>query len=243
MEMEEESGKLNAQQLSAASLTERTSQLILDAIVEGKIKVDEPFPSQYQLTEWFGVSRTVIREATQMLVSKGILNVKHGKRITIRPPSHEQVTESLSLAFRRGGVSAFEVLELRKVLEVECAGLAAVRATEKDLDDMRRKLEEMENHLLEEKGYVKADVEFHEAICIASRQPAFELVLRSLTDYLMEIRKISFQGEQKTKQAAEAHRSIFVAIQERDEEKARRVMRIHLEETEENLKSSLNSHS
>ncbi|MCD9021358.1 FadR/GntR family transcriptional regulator [Cohnella silvisoli] len=237
--MSERAERLNAQQLSTPSLAERTSQLILDAIVEGKIKAEESFPSQYQLTEWFGVSRTVIREATQILVSKGILNVKHGKRITIRPASHEQVTESLGLAFRRGGVSVLDVLALRKALEVESAGLAALHATDENLAEMRGKLEEMERYLLEEKGYVQADVEFHETVFTAAGQPAFELVLRSLTDYLMEIRKISFRGEQKTKQAADAHRRIYEAIEKRDEEEARRAMRVHLEETEDNLRTSL----
>ncbi|WP_165822511.1 FadR/GntR family transcriptional regulator [Paenibacillus montanisoli] len=239
MDIQWDSNKVNAVNLSSPSLAEATAQRILDAIMDSKIKQSDPFPSQYLLCEWFGVSRTVVREATQILVSKGILDVKHGKRITIRPPSHEQIAESLSLAFRRGGVNVFDVLELRKVLESEVASLAALSADEQDLRVMKECLTYMQQHYNEEAGYVDADVEFHNAIFAAAKQPAFTLVLKSVSDYLHDSRKLSYRGEETTKRAIRAHEQIYEAIQSRDPAAAKIAMRKHLEETEEDLRESM----
>lgn len=239
MSIEFDGSKLNARRLSAGSLAETTAQHMMDAIIGNKISPDEPFPSQSQLCESFGVSRTVIREATQILVSKGILDVQHGKRITIRPPSHEQIAESVSLAFRRSNVSVFDVLELRKILEVEAAALAAQRAEDDDLKRMGEALQEMERFYGEKKGYVDADVEFHRAIFAAARQPALDLVLSSLSDYLFRSRELSFQGPQNLKRVLNAHQLVYRAIADKDAAAARDAMRRHLEETEEDLKHTM----
>jgi GntR family transcriptional repressor for pyruvate dehydrogenase complex len=191
------------------------------------------------LSKWFNVSRTVIREATQILVSKGILDVKHGKRMMIRPPSHELISESVSLTFKRKHISPLDVLELRKVLETEAAALAAERADEKDLEGMEQCLNLMRDHVQEEIGYVEADVRFHTAIFTSARQPAFELVLRSLNDYLEDSRKLSYQGDQATMRALEAHKKIFQAIRNKDSQGARAAMQEHLLQTEHDLRHAI----
>ncbi|KIL40439.1 hypothetical protein SD70_13575 [Gordoniibacillus kamchatkensis] len=224
--------------LKAASLAEQTAHHILDAICEGRLRQDQPFPSQGKLCEWLGVSRTVIREATQILASKGVLDVKHGKRIVIRPPSHEQITESVALTFRRKGVSVLDVLELRKAIEVEAAALAAERADAEDAKKMEQAIVHMENHLEDETGYVNADVAFHAALFAAARQPAFEMVLASLNEYMVESRKLSYRGIGPTRLALEAHKNILQAIANKDRKGAREAMRLHLEETERNLRDS-----
>lgn len=224
------------QLLHTSSLADKTAQLILDAIVEGRLRPDQPFPSQYQLCESFGVSRTVVREATQILVSKGILDVKHGKRITIRPATHEQISQSLALTFRRRGVTPLDVLELRKAIEVEAAGMAAERATEEDIAIMEETISRMSGNLDSEKGYVEADVDFHSALFAAAKQPAFELLLVSLNEFLIESRKRSYRGRGPTERALHAHRHILDAILGRDVEAAKQEMRRHLEETESDLK-------
>ncbi|MGG1514290.1 FadR/GntR family transcriptional regulator [Paenibacillus oryzisoli] len=227
--------KVNATRLTSASLSETTAQYIMDAILEGKISPEEPFPSQNQLCESFGVSRTVIREATQILVSRGILDVQHGKRITIRPPSHDKMAESVLIAFKRNHVSVFDVHEVRKLLEVEAAGLAAKRATEADLVRMEECLTIMEKHYSEKKGYADADVDFHKAIVAAAKQPALEMVLNSLADYLYESRVLSFRGMENMARVMGAHHAILQAIRNQIEADAREAMARHLQETEADL--------
>ncbi|WP_127582014.1 FadR/GntR family transcriptional regulator [Paenibacillus koleovorans] len=222
--------------LHAASLAEQTAQRILTAICDGKLREEQPFPSQYQLGEWFGVSRTVIREATQLLVSKGVLDVKHGKRIVIKPPSHEPISESLGLAFRRKGVSVQQVLELRRPVEAEAAALAAQFAETSDLERMEQTIVEMEANLDKEKGYVDADVAFHNALFRATKQPAFELLLMSLNEYMTESRRLSYRGPEPTKRALEAHKRILHAVCNKDKEAARQAMLEHLGETERDLR-------
>lgn len=221
--------------VSSPSLAETTAQHILEAICEGKLSPDDPFPSQYQFTEWLGVSRTVIREATQILISKGVIDVKHGKRMTIRPPSYEQISNSVSLTFRRANISVFDVLELRKVLEVEVAALAAKRRTQADIEEMEKYIGQMEVNLQTEEGYVDADVAFHKAIFHAAQQPAFDLVLSSLNNYLLESRKKSYSGDKSTRRAIAAHIVLKNAIASGSESGARKAMKIHLDETAEDL--------
>jgi GntR family transcriptional repressor for pyruvate dehydrogenase complex len=224
--------------ISASSMSETVAQYIIDAICSGQISESDQFPSQYELAEKFSVSRTVIREATQILVSKGMLEVHHGKRIVIRPPSYDQISESVSLAFKRSNISIFDVLELRKVLEVEVVAHAALRRSTDNIIKLKQLLQFMEEHINEEIGYVDADVEFHRAIFDAANQPAFNLVINSIHDYLTDSRKSSYRGLENTRRALRAHESILQAIERQDSQGAREAMLRHLEETEEDLRQS-----
>src|SRR5690606_14637218 len=101
-------------------------------------------------------------------------------------------------------------------------------------------LAHMEAFLDQEAGYVDADVAFHRAIFSAAKQPAFDYVLRSLHDVMLDSRKLSYRGQAPTERALQAHKHIYEAILQGNPEAARTAMRKHLDETEEDLRQMRN---
>src|SRR4029434_1284654 len=115
-----------------ATLANRVTKEIEGLIIDGRIEMGRRLPSERDLADQFGVSRTVVREAVRGLVAKGLLEVRPGSGTIVRSPTCGAVTQSLTL-FLLAGQSDLEldytnVHEIRRVLEIEIAGLAAERA-------------------------------------------------------------------------------------------------------------------
>src|SRR5437867_6597662 len=110
--------------------------LVVDIVSEERAP-GERLPPEADLALEFGVSRGVAREAIRGLEERGLVRVKHGRGSTVTPRQSWNVLDPDVLAAllqsedRSDLVS--ELLETRKLIEVECAGLAAERATEEDL--------------------------------------------------------------------------------------------------------------
>jgi len=107
-------------------------------IVSGTLSAGAALPTESELADYFRVSRTVIREAVRLLASKGLVDVKHGRGMWVLPSSRWDKLSPLVLFERlqvRGDNQALfnELLEVRRLVEVEAAGLAAARRTSADL--------------------------------------------------------------------------------------------------------------
>src|SRR6266566_7765181 len=118
-------------------LSDKVSQLMLDTILSGKLMPGDKLPSERELGEQFGVSRTVVREAVRALVAKGVIEVRSGSGLRVAAVDAAAVSESMSLFMHGGGIEFEKVHEVRTVLEVHIAGLAAERATRDDLARLR----------------------------------------------------------------------------------------------------------
>lgn len=121
------------------------------------------------------------------------------------------------------------ILITRAIIEPEAAALAAKYATEENLAAMRSILEEMD-HLTEQgESMAGTDAPFHIEIARASGNPFLESILKMLRadkDYSPEIEAILRIPLQKT---PSDHWNIYKAIREHDADKARRIMKKHIQ--------------
>ncbi len=101
------------------SLYETVSEQLLAAIRSAKLEPGARIPSERELGERFGVSRTVIREAIRHLAAKGVLEVVSGSGVVIADASPTNVSESLDLYLRqRGPIEPGQIHEVRETLEL-----------------------------------------------------------------------------------------------------------------------------
>jgi GntR family transcriptional repressor for pyruvate dehydrogenase complex len=201
-------------------LSDKVAALLLETIVARRFEPGERLPSERELGEQFGVSRTVIREAVRALAAKGVIDVRTGSGLRVAAVDSSTVSESMSLFLRGSNTLDYpKVHEVRAMLEVEVAGLAAERATHEDIAAMRAICE-----LMESESDVNAaslqDNELH------------LLLLDSIGDELIEIRRENLAGGSGPDTIA-SHREILDCIAARDTEGARHAMRAHLENVEE----------
>lgn len=217
------------------TLSERASRQIQQLILESQLKPGDKLPTEKTLGEEFGVSRTVVREAIRQLVAKGLLDVSPGRGgTTIRQPTSEDTTESmmLYLSAGRGGLNYEKVLEVRRELEVGIAGLAARRRTAEDL----KELEALLQPLITAGGtneFVKRDSEFHAALARATHNEIFVLLIGSLNEWMVEMRRKTYEVLRRNPSMSKHHWLIYEKVKAGDEAGARRAMIAHLDEAEE----------
>lgn len=229
--------------LNQARLHEGVVQQIAHQIVTGALQPGSVLPTEPELARQFGVSRTVIREAVRVLVSKGLITVRHGSGMWIQPPESWDHLDPLILFERvRSGRDVCwldEVLELRKVLELAAAELAATRRTADDLAVMESELQAMRGLVHDPASFVQRDVAFHEAIMAAARNRLLREARRPLSQVLFSGWRLTSRTPERVQRSLEGHEAIYGAIAEGDPVLAREAMRHHLEQFERDIRKDL----
>lgn len=212
------------------TLSSQVAGALIDMIAREGYGPGVLLPTERELCAKFGVSRTVIREATQVLAARGVLTIRRGTGVTVGSSSSKPVLDYLDLLLRQQGVTLTDLMELRRVLEVETAGLTAARATVEDQAALAQALKAMQEHPDTPEGYVDADVRFHDLIVRAAHNRLFETILEPVGSLLRASRLASFHDPASVMAvAAREHEDILSHILARDVEGARAAMRVHLD--------------
>lgn len=216
----------------AARLSDQVAAQLQALVIDRALKPGEKLPSERELCEMLGVSRTVVREAVRVLVVKGLLEVRPGGGMVVSAPDTALVSELMGVILRGDGVAFTHVQEVRRLLEVELAGLAAERRTEGDLEKMQAQLALMVEHEADPERWARADVAFHATIAEATHNPLYPVLLSTIVDLLMEIRLIGIALPGTAQRAYRHHVPIFERIKAGDPTGAREAMTNHLNESE-----------
>jgi GntR family transcriptional repressor for pyruvate dehydrogenase complex len=219
----------------ADRLSDQVAAQLQALVIDSAIKPGEKLPSERELCELLGVSRTVVREAVRSLVVKGLLEVRRGGGTVVRAPDTALVSEMMTLMLRTGGndVAFVHVQEVRRLLEIETAGLAAERRDDDDLLRIEAQLRTMVEHEDAPERWATADVAFHAAIAMAAHNPLYPVLLGSIAEMLMEVRLTGIRLPDTPKNAYVHHRAIYERIAAADRLGARKAMQDHLRESEE----------
>lgn len=216
-------------------LHREVAEILCERILSGEFPEKSLLPTERELCKSMAVSRTVIREAVKVLESRGLVRIERGRGMMVQEPQPGPVGESLRLLLRRREHVIEDLLEVRKMLEIGIAGLAAERRTDANLEAMRRSLEVMRQKPSEPAGYVDADVQFHTEIARSAQNPIVLVLLEPVAELLRESRQRSFSGPRMVKLRTRQHAEIFKRITAGDAEGAREAMRRHLSDTERDL--------
>jgi GntR family transcriptional repressor for pyruvate dehydrogenase complex len=210
---------------------ERVYESLFHAIMTGKLAPDTRLPAEVQLAAFFQVSRPVIRQALDRLRQDQLIESIQGSGTYVR--AHDKSSTSSS---RPGSDMGYLVhgLELRLVIEPECAYLAALRRTTADLERMESMLTGFENAVANGDVAHHFDFGFHEAIGQASANPRMAQVIKSLeydVSHAINLWRHMAQLKpwRRTQDALDEHRAIYELIKQQDAEGARRAMRSHVE--------------
>jgi GntR family transcriptional regulator, transcriptional repressor for pyruvate dehydrogenase complex len=230
------------------NLTGRVTSELEALIVGNRLQPGDRLPAVRELAEQYGVSRTVIREAIGALAARGLLEVRHGSGTVVSRPSAEVVTQSMRLYLRSGEpkLDYAKVSQVRRILEVEIASLAAENRTPEDLAVMEENVGAMaqmvsqeEVDQVERERFVRNDLAFHDALAQATHNELFPLILNSIADIMFEVRQLGFYVPGAPSHALEAHRLIFERVRAGDPAGARQAMEDHLEVSAEILRQGI----
>ncbi|MCL1879986.1 MAG: FadR family transcriptional regulator [Actinomycetia bacterium] len=217
--------------------SKRTSEQILEQIklmlVDGELRVGDKLPTEMELCELFNVSRTSVREALSALSLTGILEIRQGGGIYVRRASSDAIIEPLSFIFLMERDQLQNLLEVRKALEVEAAGLAAERHKPENLEALAAIIAEMEQDLPECRVSDVLDQKFHNELVRASQNPLLERLMNTMQDTLVHafklLRALWLSADPAgAVELINEHRDIYQAIANGDSDEARRLMKDHL---------------
>ncbi|MEA4954578.1 MAG: FadR/GntR family transcriptional regulator [Pseudoflavonifractor sp.] len=164
------------------TLNEKVEQKLRQMLTDGVWGPGERLPTESELAEMFGVSRLTVRMALQKLSTGGLVSIRAGEGTYAKKFSLRSYLDAASDLYVTPEMLD-DVRDFRKLLEVECARLACERATEEDIHAMQQAcdnyLEIIQNgQPLDEvqlQRRVKADLDFHDALCRASHNNMYIL--------------------------------------------------------------------
>jgi DNA-binding FadR family transcriptional regulator len=123
--------------LKKQTMAEQMAETIQEAILTDQLESGALLPTEPELAEQFGVSRAVVRDATRILMARGLVEVQHGRGVFVTEPENEAFGEALLLALRRIGATAWDVEQFEQILFPELIALAATSATAEEIEDIR----------------------------------------------------------------------------------------------------------
>ena len=221
---------LKFQAVSTRRLTEEIADQIERLILNKEIKLGDSLPPERELAAQLQVSRNILREAISTLVQKGLLEVRPGSGTYVARPSAEFLRDTLDFFVLFNSSALLDLVEARRSLEVEIAGLAAQRATSEDYQLLETYLDEMAAAIDNPEAYVEADICFHEALATAAKNEILHLLLSSIRGALRRnITILARHHRLAVETAMQYHYRIAKAVHQQDVEEARLAMREHIE--------------
>lgn len=223
----------------------KRSQAIVDdylrRIASGDVAEGQLLPTETALIDQYGVSRTAVREAVQVLATKGFVSIRQGSGSTVAPRSRWNVLDAEYLAITGAGHALFEnLLEARDIFEPAISGLAAQRAKPEQIDRLRELVEELA-HAGNRDSEVHADLDiaFHHALAECTGNPVLMSLHGSISHLAKAQRQIMAAREGSVERAVFWHQHIVDAIAAGDSVAAQDAMRMHLRQVHVDLEAAL----
>lgn len=212
-------------------LSEQLAAALAASIRDGHIAPGDKLPTEGALTQRFGVSRTVVREALSRLKTLGLVDSRQGSGVYVLR-SEPEADAHLVLALDGSLDAVFQMVEVRRALEAESAALAAARRTPAQLQHIRQALDALESAVARGGDGVGEDVAFHRAIAQAAHNPFLLATLSYLSRFLLDATRVTRANEATradfAQQVRDEHDAIVRAIEAGDVAAARAAGAAHM---------------
>ncbi len=234
-------------QTAASIVADHLAHMILGELTPGST-----LPSEAELAAQYDVSRLTIREAVKRLEGRGLLVIARGRKAVVREPDGAAFADFLTSMLRYDPKGLFDLVEVRHVLEVQSAHLAAKHATRASLAAIESELQGMRDVLATnaetltpelEARFHAHDAGFHEAVALASGNRVLGYLFEAMSEPLREAFSISRRGHEQRGHTPDdtiaAHQRILDSIRAGNGRAAGEAMRLHLKDTERDIRSAM----
>jgi GntR family transcriptional repressor for pyruvate dehydrogenase complex len=221
--------------IARTTLTDEIVKRLVGLIIDQGLQPGAKLPSERELAARLSVGRSSLREAIKTLSTLGIVEVAVGEGMFVGRGESSILAKPLSWGLLMGERSTRELIEARRVVEVELAGLAAERATDVEIATIGMHLDRMRGHLDDPDAYSRCDVEFHLAVASGGHNR----VLHHMVDTVRQILRVwmveVLLSYPDKNESLNQHIPIEAAIRARDVQAARDAMAAHLDSAGQRL--------
>ncbi|MFI0717289.1 FadR/GntR family transcriptional regulator [Streptomyces inhibens] len=222
--------------LRPSPLVEQAAQRLRDQITGGHWPVGTKLPGETTLAKTLGVGRSTVREAVRALAGAGLVQPRQGAGVFVIAT---EPAEDWPARLRRAAVA--DVYEVRAMVEVQAARLAAVRRTDADIAAMRSALEGRRTAAAgsDDAAFVDADIALHAAVVDAAHNPVltdlFTEFVPALRQGLIDLVELLGLRCQDPQHGDARHAALVEAVADGDGEAASRTLRAEFDETARQL--------
>jgi len=226
------------------SLSTQTLDQLIGWLKDGTFKPGSKLPSQNELVDHFGVSRTGIREALQMMAVLNLIDIRPGSGCFVKTVSTEYIVHADVLALLLEKEALMDVIEARKLVESGIAALATERAVAEDFWRMEDVLISIDRAIQKGETIATIATEFHCALAEASHNAVLAKLVRSFTRLmaragdLLESSVVDLDAFKRYELTS--HQDLLNVVKLRDPEKSRKAMIDHISYSEGLIVDALN---
>ena len=208
------------------SLAEEMVVRLQEQIAQGRFEVGGKLPTESELMKIFGVGRSTVREAVKLLSSKGIVEVRRGSG-TYVVTTAKGLSDPLNLrSVQDKNALALDLVNVRLLLEPGMAEMAALNASDEDIERIQRLCDRVESKIHSGDLYIEDDIAFHTCIAESSKNMVVEQLIPIIDTAVMMF--VNVTHKKLTEETILTHRMITEAIARHDSIGARSAMVMHL---------------
>jgi len=230
--------RLNAIKVAkpGALLANDLRQMILD----GTLRDGAPLPTERDIVERTGLTRSAVRDAIRILQAEGLVETKPGRfgGSVARQPSDEALARYLGLFMTGRSISLLSLLQVREALGGTVASLAALNRSEDDLarlEDIGRRLEDAADDVA---TFLRENADWHVALAVATHNELLAAFAKAISSLVFKSTASDNLASPDIRQLViQAHSRIVSAIRAGDAETASRRMSRHLASMSSHMKS------
>jgi GntR family transcriptional repressor for pyruvate dehydrogenase complex len=205
---------------------------IRDGILEGRYPLGSRLDQQAIANE-FGVSLVPVREGLRLLEAEGFVKVYPRHGVYVRGPDPDLVSRSLQtyLQLLDTNDATWRLAEIRRILEIEVAALAAVRATPEQRVQLRKLCQEMRSTPASTEKLAELDLRFHMLLAEATQNELFGVLLAPLMEHMSNLFHNTWAdyGTRPIEVVFQHHETVLAAVEQSDPDAARQAMTKHME--------------
>ena len=209
------------------NLSDTIAESIENDILSGELKVGDKLPSENRLSEMFGVSRNVIREALRLVKERGLVEISTGSGIYVSRPKSALIGKNLNRMVAVNNYLLSDFFDMRMTLEIKAIRMAAVSITDEELDKLERTITVMKEMSDNSVAFGEAENRFHYLIAKASRNAFLKIFIESLMD-AQAVYTTEELGGSYCREIVHDHEKIFCALKHHNEAECERYMAQHV---------------
>jgi len=210
----------------AAEMVVRHVALMIE---KGQLRPGDQLPPERELAQALDISRPTVRAGLQALAAMGVTESRQGAGTFITPGPPRLGAGPLSFLAAMHGFTRDQIFEARRVLEMGAARLAAERGYADRLAPMAEEVASMFASMDQPQEFLLHDVRFHRAVASASGNPVLCALVEMVSSLVYEQRRVTVERAHDLKESAEMHRRVYLAIRDKDPNRAALEMSRHLE--------------
>jgi len=199
-------------------LSVQIANAIRDAILEGRLASEERLPSEAELSDRFGVSRSTVREALKRLAAQNLIRSERGSsggafvnRLTWAEAQDNLVTTT-RLLIGMNDIALEDAIEARFALETSALPLAAVNKTAAHLEAMANEIARQRAKLTSDEEFCASDVAFHSAIAAATDNPLLSFQLAAAFEAMQPLMNMLVYRLRDRERIADLHEALAAAL-------------------------------